>query len=108
MESDIKCLECEKMTRNFQLGELICDIRKPSKTIIVKDAVICPKCKKDVSNEKFALKENDTLMKLVAANIIISIGSVPNHLKRAYCLEPAIYNRHKSKFKSKPKLVGKF
>ena len=108
MESDIKCLECGKMTRNFELGELICDIRKPSKTIIVKDAVICPKCKKDVSNEKFALKENDTLMKLVAANISISIGDIPKHLRRAYCLEPAIYSQHKSAFKSKPKLVGKF
>ena len=108
MESDIKCLECGKMTRNFELGELICDLRKPIKTIIVKDTIICPKCKKDVSNEKFALKENYTLMKLVAANISISIGDVPKHLRRAYSLETGIYNQHKSAFKSKPKLVGKF
>jgi len=108
MKSDIKCLECGKMTRDFELGELICDLRKPSETIILKDAVTCPKCKKDISNEKFAIKENDILMKLVAANISTSIGDVPKHLRRAYCLETKAYNQHKSLFKSKPKLVDKF
>ena len=108
MESDIKCLECGRITRNFELGEVICDFNKPSKTLLVKDTLMCPKCKKDISNEKFAIKENDMLMKLVAANISISIGNVPKHLKRAYCLETKIYNRHKSPFNSKPKLVGKF
>jgi len=108
MESDIKCLECGKITRNFELGETICNIDKPSKTILVKEVIICPKCNKDISNEKCALKTNDTLMRLVAANISISIGSVPKHLKRAYSLETKIYYQHKSLFNSKPKLVDKF
>jgi|SRR3989344_1165454 len=108
MESDIKCMECGKITRNFELGEVICDFNKPSKTLLVKNTLICPKCKKDISNEKFAIKEKDMLMKFVAANICISIGDVPKHLKRAYSLETKIYNRHKSLFNSKPKLVDKF
>ena len=105
MESDIKCMECGKITRNFELGEIICNIDKPSATLLVKELITCPKCHKDISNEKCALKENDTLIRLVAANISISIGSVPKHLMRAYSVDKKIYKVAKSAFKSKPKLI---
>lgn len=108
MESDIKCLECDKITRKVELGETICNIDKPSETILVKEVIICPKCNKDISNGKCALKTNDTLMRLVAANISISIGSVPKHLMRAYSVDNNIYRNVKSAFKSKPKLISKF
>lgn len=108
MESDIKCLDCGKITKKVELGEIICDIDKPSETMLVKDVIICPKCNKDISNEKCALNTNDTLMKLIAANISILIGNVPKHLRRAYPIRKKEYEKAKIFFKSKPKLVNKF
>jgi|SRR3989344_525030 len=49
MEIEIKCLECGKRTRRFEIGPAAFTA-DGGKEIIVKDTIICPKCKKDISN----------------------------------------------------------
>lgn len=107
MEMGIKCSECGKGTRNFELGEIFYLADNASKSIIVKDAIICPKCSKNISNEQCMVKENDLLMKFVTANICLSCGEVPKHLQGAFPLSKRTYGLVKGKCKSRPKLVGK-
>ena len=108
MESDIKCLECGKITRKVELGKIFYALESPSKTILIENTIICPKCSKDISNGKCALKINETLMKLVAANISISIGEIPEHLSGTYYLNKKEYEKTRMICKSKPKMVSKF
>ena len=108
MESDIKCLECGKITRKFELGKLFYDINKPLESMIILNSVICQKCKIDISNEKFSIKSHEILMKFVVSNLGASIGDVPNHLRDAYPVNKEEYNKMKIVCKSKPKLVNKF
>jgi hypothetical protein len=109
MEIDIKCLECGKGTRNFELGRAYYLIDNPSETFIVENNIICPKCKKDISNEKCLVKTNELMMKLVVANLCLSDGKVPKHLSKTMFLNnKEDYEIFKGKGKAKPKLVEKF
>ena len=108
MQTDVKCMECGKGTRNFELGEIFYLPDKASETIIVKDAIVCPKCGNDISNEKCMVKANELLMRFITANLCISSGDVPKHLKGAYQLKERDYELIKNKCKAKPKLVEKF
>lgn len=63
----IKCMECGKRTMNFELGDVFyrVDAEKPTKgeiDILVKDPVVCPKCKKDISKAKFEIDGKDFLI----------------------------------------------
>ncbi len=108
MEADIKCSECGKATRNFELGEIFYLPENASESIIVKNKITCPKCGKDISDRKCRVKQNDLLMRLVTANISISCGDVPEHLKGAYPLLKKDYDLIKNKCQSKLNLVQKF
>ena len=108
MEIDIKCLECGKGTRNFELGEVFYLADNASKSIIIKNAIICPKCSRDISNGECMVRENELLMMFVTANLCISCGDVPAHLKGAYPLQKRDYEMIKNRCKAKPKLVEKF
>ena len=108
MEANIKCFECEKITRNLELGKLFYLKDNPSKSLIVKDKIICPKCKKDISDNKCIVKSNELLMKFITANLSISSGSVPNYLKGAYPLMEQDYYLIQKKCFSKLRLVKRF
>ena len=108
MESNIKCLDCGKITRKVELGDIFYNIDQPSETMLVKESIVCPKCRNDISNGRCALQTNYVLMRLVAANISLSIGDVPNHLRGAYPINKKEYEKIKIICKSKPKLVSKF
>ena len=49
MEIEIKCLECGKRTRRFETGPAAFTA-DGGEEIILRDTIICPKCKKDISN----------------------------------------------------------
>lgn len=109
METDIKCAECGKRTLNFDLGGVYYLADNPSKTVIVENKIICPKCSKDISSGKCLVKGNDLLIKFVAANISLEVGKVPNHLQMILPLtNEEEYNIFKNKSQSKLKLVEKF
>jgi hypothetical protein len=109
MEANIKCMECKKGTRHFELGLLIYDLANSDNSLLIKDAIICPKCKKDISNQKCMVKTNEIMMSMIAANLCRSSKiSVPMHLRNTYPLDKKNYNAVKSQFKSKLYLVDKF
>ena len=109
MKADIKCLECGKMTRHVEPGRLFYTTAKPSERVIIENAVICPKCKKDLSGERFLLKKNYFMISLLAANVCLSIGEkVPEHLAGAFPVTQHDYDLLKLRCKSRPQLVGKF
>ena len=105
MEIGIKCSSCSRSTRNFELGEIFYLAGNASKSIIVKDAIICPKCSKDISNNKCMVKENELLISFVAANLCLSEGGVPKHLQGAFPLNKKDYEFIKGKCKSRLKFI---
>ncbi|MBI2148201.1 hypothetical protein HYU23_00825 [Candidatus Woesearchaeota archaeon] len=109
MEADIKCLECGKGTRNFELGEVFYCRENPTSNTLIKNEVICPKCKASISNEKFLVKENYFYMGIITANLCIaSKMSIPEHLRGAKLINEKDYDKFSSYCKSKPKFVNKF
>lgn len=105
MEIDIKCLECGKATRKFELGKMFYLPQNASDTLVVKNSIICPKCKKDISGERCIVKANELLMRLVTANICISVGDLPPHLEGAFSIRKKDYDLVKGICKSRLKLV---
>jgi len=104
MQIDIKCAECGKMTRHFELGKVCYSVENPSGTFRVVDEIICPKCKKDISNEKCLIKSHELVLKILVANIGIAIGeNQPEHLRGVIRDDAGTINA-----KSKPLVVGRF
>lgn len=101
------------MTRRFELGQLYYDVDNPSSTVIVKESIICPKCKSDISDNKCMVKANYFLMSLVAANISM-IGeskkefAVPPHLRGAISLRKQQHSIISPQCKAQLQMVKKF
>ena len=108
MQIDIKCLECGKGTRGFELGEVFYLPEKPSETLAVKNTITCPKCRKDISNGNCMVKINEFLMRLVTANICLSVGEMPKHLQGAYPLRKRDYDLVKDNCQARLKMVDGF
>jgi len=109
MEIDIKCSECGKMTKNFDIEGVYYLVENPSSTFIVEDKIICPKCGKDISNKKCLVKGKDLLIKLLVANLCLMEGRIPEHLSKILPLtNKRDYKIFKEKAKAKVKLVEKF
>ena len=108
MEIDIKCLGCGKGTRNFALGDIFYLPENASETLIVKNLIICPKCKKDISDEKCLVKINELLMRLATANICLSVGDMPPHLQGAYPLQKKDYDLAKYNCRARLKMADRF
>ncbi len=108
MEIDIKCLDCGKRTRHFELGDIYYLLEKPSETPIVKNLIICPKCRKDISNGNCMVKTNDFLIRLVTVNICLSVNDMPKHLQGAYPLQKRDYDLIKDNCQARLKMVDRF
>lgn len=108
MEIDIKCLNCGKGTRKFALGDIFYLPENASETLIVKNDIICPKYKKNISDEKCIVKTNELLMRLATANICLSVGDVPSHLQGAYPLRKRDYDLIKDSCQARLKMVDRF
>jgi hypothetical protein len=108
MQIDIKCSECGKRTLNFDIGGVYYLVSEPSKTVIVENNIICPKCSSDISSEKCLVRANELLISFVAANISLETGKVPKHLQKIFpCLNMEEYKIFEEKAKSKLRLVEK-
>ena len=107
MEMDIKCLECGKGTRKVELGYIFYLPENASETLIVKNDIICPKCRKDISDEKCLVKTNELLMMLVTANICMSLDGVPKHLQGAFPLRKRDYDLVKDNCQARLKMVDR-
>ncbi|MEK6984078.1 MAG: hypothetical protein AABX33_05885 [Nanoarchaeota archaeon] len=85
MEIEIKCLECRKRTRQFEIGPAAFRM-DGGEEIILRDNIICPKCKKDISNEKCVSRSGEFLISMMALTMGM-IGEkesnfrIPPHLR---------------------------
>ena len=111
MELEIKCLECGKRTRRFEMGPAVftpggCE------EILLKDAITCPKCKRDISHEKCVTPSGMFMITLMA----IAIGmkgkkdgyfNLPSHLRGLVIVTKENYDMLKSRSKASIKLANK-
>lgn len=106
MEIDIKCLECSKGTRKHDIGGVIYCIDKPSNGIILINKIICPKCKKDISEGKCLVKGHEFLMSCIAANICVMAGEkVPVHLQKALPANKKDFEMYKMQYNGRLKIT---
>lgn len=101
---------------NFELGDVFYRVDDKSSAevendFIIKDPVVCPKCKKDISERKFEIKSTDIFIAMTTASIC-RIGQLKNqkfktpaHLMGGYSLNPADFEKMKPFCRSKPKLA---
>ena len=108
MEIDIKCMECNRQTRNFELGKLFYVLEKPTIRTLIENQNTCPKCKHDLSNKRFMIKESDLMLSLLTTGICQKINDMPPHLEGTFRIDEKEYNSIKGKCKSVPNLVEKF
>jgi hypothetical protein len=85
MKIEIKCLECGKRTRHFEIGPAAFT-RDGGEEITLRDNIICPKCKKDISNGKCVAPSGEFLLSMIALTMGM-IGEkegnfkIPPHLR---------------------------
>jgi hypothetical protein len=109
-------MECGKRTMNYELGDVFYRVDDKSSDeiendVLVKDPVVCPKCKKDISDGKFEIKSTDFLIAMTTASICL-IGQLkghkfktPIHLRGGFSLNPEDFEKMKPICRSKPKFV---
>ena len=79
------------------------------RTLIVSESVICPKCKRDVSKQRFAIKENDLLWKIFTINMCWLSGiDFLQHLKGVHMIKKEEYDVMNKLDMTKPLLVKNF
>jgi len=69
MEIEIKCLECGKRTRRFEISPAVYTM-KGDMGILLRDNISCPKCKKDISNDKCIDEFDKKKLRLIALDFI--------------------------------------
>ena len=111
MDLEIKCLECGRRTKHFEIGPAVFTV-DGSKEILLIDQIICPKCKKDISNGKCVTPSGMFLITLMA--IIIGMkgekdGSfeIPPHLKGLAIVTKENYEMLIKQSKASIKLANK-
>ena len=110
MQIEIKCLECDKRTRHFEIGPAVFTAEGDSE-ILLRDTIICPKCKKDISQKcitpsgRFML----SLMALTMGMIGEKEGnfSIPPHLRGLAIVTKENYEQLKRQSKASIKLANK-
>lgn len=112
MELEIKCMECGKRTRHFEIGPAAFTAGEGEKEVIVRDSIVCPKCKKDISNGKCVTGGGQFLISLIA----LAAGmlgeregtfKVPPHLRNMALVSKENYEILRKQSKASIKLVEK-
>lgn len=112
MQLEIKCLECQKRTRSFEIGPAAYPIEGGNE-ILLKDKIFCPKCKKDISNGKCIARESDLLISLMAITVGALAGredktfKIPPHLQGMTIFSKECYHQLKAQCKGAITLVTK-
>mgnify|MGYP001567293620 CR=1 FL=1 len=111
MELEIKCLECGKRTRRFEIGPAVFTA-DGCKEILLRDPIICPKCKHDISNGKCITPSGMFMITLMA--IIIGMKEkkdggfeIHPHLKGLAIVTKENYEMLKKQSKASIKLAAK-
>ncbi len=111
MELEIKCLECKKRTRRFEIGPAAFALGGDNK-IVLRDTLICPKCKRDISNGKCITPSGMFMISLMAL-MICMIGEkegnlhIPPHLTGMAIVTGETYTTLQKQSKASIKLADK-
>jgi len=111
MEIEIKCLECGKRTRRFEVGHAAFTM-DGGKEIILKDTIICQKCKKDISDGSCVTPSGIFIISLLGITMGM-IGEkegtlkIPPHLKGMAIVTKENFEVLKARSKASIKLVDK-
>ena len=112
MQIEIKCLECGKRTRYFEIGPAAYTMEGGDE-IILRDKIFCPKCKKEINNGKCVALSGELMISLMALTIGM-IGEkegnfeIPPHLRRMALVSKENFNKLKEQSKRAITLVTKF
>lgn len=112
MRVEIKCLECGKRTRNFELGPAAYSMEGGGE-IILRDEIVCSKCGKNISHEKCVALGGEAVINLTAwmiAKIAEKEGMMPfpPHLRDMIILSKEDCSKLKKQSKGVVKLVTSF
>ena len=111
MELEIKCLECDRRTRRFEIGPAAFT-PNGDMGILLKDNIICPKCKKDISEGKCVTPSGTFIISLMALTMGM-IGEkegnlqIPPHLRGMAIVTKENYDALKKQSKASIKLADK-
>ena len=111
MELEIKCLECGKGTRRFEIGPAAFTM-KGDMGILLRDTIACPKCKKDISNGKCITPSGMFIISLLASTMAM-MGEkegnfqLPPHLRMMAIVTKENYDALKKQSKASIKLADK-
>lgn len=112
MELEIKCLECNKITRRFEIGPAVFT-PEGDKEILLRDNIICPKCKNDISEGKCVTSGGMFMISLMAITMEMmaekegSHFELPPHLRGMAIVSKDNYEALKKQSKASIKLVEK-
>ena len=96
-------------TRNLELGKVFAFPGRKKDVFMARDSVTCPKCKKDVSDKRFAVKEHELYFRLAAATITIRLRHLQAPLLSGITVMGDGRHESFSKLcKARPKLVRSF
>jgi len=108
MKLEIKCLECGKRTRHFEISPAVYTM-KGDMGILLRNSITCPKCKKDISNGK-CITPSGMFMISLTALMMAMIGEkegcfqLPSHLKGMAIVTKENYDKLKKQSKASIKL----
>lgn len=111
MDLEIKCLECDKRTRHFEIGPAVFTLGD-NKEILLRDNIICPKCKKDISEGKCVTPSGMFMIFLMALTMGM-MGEkegnfqIPPHLRGIAIVSKENYEALKKQSKASIKLADK-
>ncbi len=111
MELEIKCLECGKRTRRVEIGPAAFTMKKDSE-ILLRDSIVCPKCKKDISHGKCITPAGMFMISLMAITMAM-IGQkegnfqLPPHLSGMAIVTENDYSVLQKKCRASIKLAKK-
>lgn len=112
MDLEIKCLECGKRTRHFEIGPAVFT-PDGEKEILLRDNIICQKCKKDISKGKCVTPSGMFMISLMAITMKMmaekdgSHFELPLHLRNLAVVSKENYEFLKKQSKASIKLLAK-
>ncbi len=112
MNLEIKCLECTQRTRHFEIGPAAYT-PNGDQGILLRDNIICPKCKKDISEGKCITPSGIFMISLMAITMKMmaekddSHFELPPHLRNMAVVSKENYEFLKKQSKASIKLVAK-
>ena len=112
MNIEIKCLECGRRTRNFEIGPAVYAVEYDDE-LLLKNNIFCPKCKKDISYGKCVISAGEFFLSMTALTIVKIANTenyteIPEHLQNILIITKENFDYFRDKGKAKIIIVKNF